>query len=156
MGLFTPIAIKLGGLSWLPRFLPQITAFDKFLQRISRGRLSLLRLAGLPSMLLTVVGRKSGLPRSTPMLCVPYRSGYLVAGSNFGGPTQPVWVLNLRAADQVTMTVDGRTQEAVPREVTGTERADAWQHMLRTWPNYAKYEAKTNRTIPVFLLEPAA
>jgi deazaflavin-dependent oxidoreductase (nitroreductase family) len=155
MRLSTPIAIWLGGLSWLPRLLPQITAMDKFLQRITKGQWSFLRLAGLPSMLLTVNGRKSGLPRSTPMLCVPYEGGHLVAGSNFGGPTQPVWVLNVRAADRVTVTVNGRTYDAVPRELTGEERRPAWEHMQKTWPNYAKYEARTNRVIPVFLMTPA-
>ncbi|MGO4255081.1 nitroreductase family deazaflavin-dependent oxidoreductase [Marmoricola sp. RAF53] len=156
MGLFTPLAIKIGGISWLPRFLPQITAIDMFLQRITGGRLSLLRLAGLPSMVLTVVGRKSGQPRSTPMLCVPYRQGFLVAGSNFGGPKAPAWVLNVRAADRVTVAVDRVTTEAVPHEVGGEERDEAWAHMLRTWPNYARYAERTDRVIPVFYLAPVA
>lgn len=156
MRLFTPIAVWLGSLSWLPRFLPQITATDKFLQRITKGRWSFLRLAGLPSLMLTVRGRKSGVLRSTPMLCVPYDGGHLVAGSNFGGPTQPVWVLNVRAADRVTVTVNGKTHEAVPRELTGEERVTAWAHMQKTWPNYARYEQRTDRTIPVFWLTPAA
>jgi deazaflavin-dependent oxidoreductase (nitroreductase family) len=151
MNALTPVAIRLGGLSWLPRFLRQITTIDKLLQRITKGQWSLLRIAGLPSMMLTVMGRRSGLARSTPVLCVPYRDGHLVAGSNFGGPRTPVWVLNVRAADRVTVTVDGRTYDAVPRELTGDERAAAWEHMLETWPNYAKYEARTQRVIPVFL-----
>jgi deazaflavin-dependent oxidoreductase (nitroreductase family) len=152
----TPVAIWLGGISWLPRLLPQITALDKLLQRLTHGRWSLLRLAGLPSMMLTVRGRKSGVLRSTPVLCVPYGDGHLVAGSNFGGPKAPVWVLNVRAADRVTVTVDGRTHDAVPRELTSDERAAAWQQMVRTWPNYAKYEQRTHRTIPVFWMTPAA
>lgn len=156
MNLLRPVAIWMGSLSWLPRFLPQITAMDKFLQRITRGQWSFLRLAGMPSMLLTVLGRKSGVARSTPMLCVPYKGGHLVAGSNFGGPTEPIWVLNVRAADRVTVTVNGKTHDAVPRELTGEERAEAWEHMLKTWPNYAKYEERTHRTIPVFWFTPAA
>lgn len=156
MSVLRPVAIWLGSLSWLPRFLPQITAMDKFLQRITKGQWSFLRLAGMPSMMLTVLGRKSGVARSTPMLCVPYRGGHLVAGSNFGGPTEPIWVLNVRAADRVTVTVNGKTHDAVPHELTGQERAAAWQHMLKTWPNYAKYEERTQRTIPVFLFTPAA
>ena len=156
MNLLRPVAIWMGSLSWLPRFLPQITAMDKLLQRITRGQWSFLRLAGMPSMLLTVLGRKSGVARSTPMLCVPYKGGHLVAGSNFGGPTEPIWVLNVRAADRVTVTVNGKTHDAVPRELTGEERAEAWEHMLKTWPNYAKYEERTHRTIPVFWFTPAA
>ena len=154
MRLLTPVAIWIGGISWVPRFLPQITAFDKFLQRISGGRLSLLRIAGLPSLLLTVVGRRSGVPRSTPLLCVPYRDGVLVAGSNFGGPKAPVWVGNVRAAGRVTMRFEGRTRDAVAHELTGDDRTAAWTHMLKTWPNYAKYAERTDREIPVFYLEP--
>lgn len=156
MRIFTPIAIWMGSLSWLPRFLPQITAMDKFLQRVTKGQWSFLRLAGMPSLMLTVLGRKSGIARSTPMLCVPYQGGHLVAGSNFGGPTEPVWVLNVRAADRVTVMVNGRTHEAVPHELTGDERAAAWEHMLKTWPNYAKYAERAERVIPVFLFSPVA
>jgi deazaflavin-dependent oxidoreductase (nitroreductase family) len=160
MGLFTPLAIRIGGIPWLPKFLPQITAFDKFLQRITRGYLSLLRLAGLPSMMLTVAGRKSGISRTTPVLCIPYRDGFLVAGSNFGGQKPPVWVLNVRAAQEraetVTISVDRQTQQARPREIGGAEREQVWAHMCRTWPNYAKYAERTDRIIPVFCFEPAA
>lgn len=152
----TPVAIWIGGISWVPRFLKQITAMDKFLQKVTRGRLSFVGIAGLPSMMLTVVGRKSGIPRSTPVLCVPYRSGHLIAGSNFGGPHEPVWVLNIRAAATVGVRINGVEQECTAREVQGSERDLAWNHMLKTWPNYAKYAERVDRTIPVFLVEPAA
>ena len=154
MGMLTPLAIKIGAISWLPRFLPQITWLDKLLQRITGGRWSILRIAGLPNLMLTVVGRKSGVPRSTPLLCVPYRDGVLVAGSNFGGPKVPLWVGNVRAAGRVTMRFEGRTHEAVPHELVGDDRAAAWEHMLKTWPNYAKYAERTGREIPVFHLQP--
>jgi deazaflavin-dependent oxidoreductase (nitroreductase family) len=156
MGLFTPLAIRLGALSWLPRFLPQLTWIDRTLTRLTGGRITLVRIAGLPSLILTVVGRKSGEPRSTPVLCVPHPKGYLVAGSNFGGPKPPVWILNVRAADTVTINVNGVEQTAVPREVTGEEREAMWSHMLKTWPNYAKYAERADRTIPVFLMEPVS
>jgi deazaflavin-dependent oxidoreductase (nitroreductase family) len=107
-------------------------------------------------MLLTVAGRKSGAPRSTPLLCVPSQDGFLVAGSNFGGEKLPVWVYNVRSADTVTVTVDGKDHTVVPRELLGTEREQAWAHMLKTWPNYAKYAERTERVIPVFLMEPQA
>ena len=154
--LFTPLAILIGGISWMPKLLPQITALDKWIQKVSKGSWSLLRVAGLPNLMLTVRGRKSGIPRSTPLLCVPYRAGQLIAGSNFGGAKAPVWVVNVRAADRVRMRVNGVTQAAAPRELTGAEREEAWAHMLKTWPNYAKYAERTDRTIPVFYLEPAA
>jgi deazaflavin-dependent oxidoreductase (nitroreductase family) len=156
MNLLTPVAIKIGAIPWMPRFLPQLTWIDRTLSRLTGGRVTLMRLAGLPSMVLTVVGRKSGIARSTPVLCVPYERGYLVAGSNFGGPKPPVWVLNVRSAETVTINLSGQSLTAVPRELTGDEKAKAWEHMLKTWPNYAKYQERTERAIPVFLLQPTA
>jgi F420H(2)-dependent quinone reductase len=127
MGLLTPLAIRIGALSWLPKLLPRVVWTDKLLQRLTRGRITILDLAGLPNLMLTVVGRGSGIPRSTPLLCVPYGESFLVAGSYFGGPRQPV-------------------------SVTGEARDVAWQHMLKTWPNFAKYEERTSREIKVFEL----
>jgi deazaflavin-dependent oxidoreductase (nitroreductase family) len=156
MNALTPLAVRIGSISWLPRLLPQITAVDSRLQEVTDGRWSLLRMAGLPNIMLTVRGRRSGAPRSTPLLCVPWRAGVLVAGSNFGGPKQPVWVVNVRAADTVTYARGGFERTAVPRELSGAERDEAWAHMVATWPNYAKYAERTDRLIPVFYLEPVA
>src|SRR3954469_12835258 len=100
MGLLTPLAIKIGSIPWMPKLLPQITATDKFIQRVSNGRVTILDIAGLPNLMLTVKGRKSGVPRTTPLLCVPSESGHLSAGSSFGGEKKPVWVVNVRAAEE--------------------------------------------------------
>jgi deazaflavin-dependent oxidoreductase (nitroreductase family) len=154
MGLLTPLAVRIGGLSWMPRLLPQVVAVDKTLQRVSRGRVSVLDVAGLPNLSLTVPGRKSGTPRTTPLLAVPHGDEWLVAGSYFGGPRMPVWVHNLRAADRAEITVKGNTTTVTRREVEGEERDRLWQVMLATWPNYAKYEQRTDRRIPVFVLTP--
>ena len=155
MGLIRQIAIWIGSLAWLPRFLPQIVAIDKGIQRITRGRLTLLDIAGLPNVTLTVPGRRSGIPRTTPLLAVPHGDGWLVAGSNFGGAKAPAWVVNLRASDDAVVGLRrGGTRPVEARELAGEERAEMWQVMLRTWPNYAKYEERTSRVIPVFLLSP--
>ena len=154
MGLFTPLAVKLGSLEFMPRYLPQITATDKAIQRVTGGRLSLLRMAGLPNLTLTVAGRKSGEPRSTPLLAVPRGDDWLIAGSNFGKPGQPVWVVNLEAADRAEITVNGVTTPVAPRRLEGEERAAAWQVLLDTWPNFALYERRTDRQIKVFELVP--
>ncbi|HEX5088008.1 MAG TPA: nitroreductase family deazaflavin-dependent oxidoreductase [Nocardioides sp.] len=155
MGLLTPVAVRMGAIPWLPRFLPQIVRLDKTLHRVSRGRLTLLDLAGLPNLYLTVPGRRSGIERTTPLLCVPDGDTILIAGSYFGGPRMPEWVGNLRAADGAVTIEYGRARIPVTAtELTGEERADAWRTMLATWPNYAKYEERTDRTIPVFRLQP--
>jgi deazaflavin-dependent oxidoreductase (nitroreductase family) len=154
MGLFTPLAIRIGAIPWLPRFLPQIMWFDKMLQRLTRGRLTLLDIAGLPNLMLTVIGRKSGQPRQTPLLCVPRGDEILIAGSNFGGPKQPVWVVNVQANPEVTVRFRGRTAPMLARRLEGDEREAAWEHMRQTWPNFALYEKKTDRKIKVFVLTP--
>jgi deazaflavin-dependent oxidoreductase (nitroreductase family) len=157
MGLLTPLAVKIGAIPWMPRLLPQIVWVDTRLQRLSRGRVTVLDIAGLPNLALTVPGRKSGVPRTTPLLCVPHEGGWLIAGSYFGGPDVPLWVGNLRAAapGTVTIRVDAREHAVTWREVEGEERARLWQVMLRTWPNFATYEKRTSRVIPVFLLRPS-
>jgi deazaflavin-dependent oxidoreductase (nitroreductase family) len=152
MGLLTPLAIRIGAIPWMPRLLPQIVWTDRRLQRITGGRVSVLDIAGLPNLVLTVVGRKSGLPRSTPLLCVPDHGTWLIAGSYFGGPDMPVWVGNLRAAGVAEIGYDGVQVPVVEAELSDDDRAAAWQVMLRTWPNFARYEERTDRLIPVFRL----
>jgi deazaflavin-dependent oxidoreductase (nitroreductase family) len=157
VNMLTPLAVRIGAIPWMPKLLPQITATDKFIQRVSKGRVTILDIAGLPNLMLTVSGRKSGVPRTTPLLCVPYESGNLIAGSNFGGVKLPVWVVNVRAAaekdERVGVVVRGVSQRATVREITGPERDRLWEHMIKTWPNYAKYAERTDRTIPVFFLD---
>lgn len=152
MGLLTPVAIRIGGLPWLPRLLPQIVWADKKLQALSRGRVSLLDLGGLPNLVLTVTGRKSGLPRSTPLLCVPHGGSLLIAGSNFGGPKEPVWVKNVEANPQVSVRFDGQTSQRHAAPLEGPAREAAWIAMLEVWPNFDKYEQRTDRRIKVFAL----
>ena len=154
MGLLTPLAVRIGSWSVTPNYLPQIVATDKLLQKVTQGRVTILDIAGLPNAMLTVRGRKSGQPRQTPLLTVPRQDGrsYLVAGSNFGGPKQPVWVVNLGANPDAELRVKGRTYAVHGRELTGPERATAWQEMLAVWPNYRVYEQRTDRTIRVFEL----
>ena len=77
----------------------------------------------------------------------------LIAGSYFGGPKMPLWVGNLRAANgEARVEFDKRRSPVVATELADPERAEAWQLMLETWPNYAKYEQRTDRLIPVFRL----
>lgn len=152
-GILTPLAVRIGAISWMPKLLPQITWIDKKLQRATTGRWSVLRVAGLPNLMLTVAGRKSGTPRTTPLLYVPYGDDQLIAGSYFGGPKTPVWVANVRAAEQVTVAIRGESHSAVPYEVPDAERGPLWSHMVETWPNFERYAERTDRTIPIFLLK---
>jgi len=153
MGLFTPLAIRIGAIPWMPKLLPQVVWLDKNLHRVSGGRVTVLDIAGLPNLNLTVKGKKSGVERTTPLLCVPDQGTWLIAGSYFGGPKTPLWVGNLRAAGGEAKVEFGKETFPVrATEVEGADRAVAWQTMVRTWPNYAKYEERTDRLIPVFRL----
>jgi len=153
MGLLTPLAVRIGAIPWMPKLLPQIVWFDTRLHRVTRGRVTVLDIAGLPNLNLTVKGKKSGVERTTPLLCVPDGDTILIAGSYFGGPKMPLWVGNLRAANGEARVDYGRKSFPVhATELEGADRAAAWRTMLETWPNYAKYEERTDRTIPVFRL----
>ena len=153
MGLLAPLAIRIGALSWMPKLLPQIVWFDKTLQRATRGRVTVLDIAGLPGLNLTVKGKKSGIERTTPLLCVPDGDTILIAGSYFGGPKMPLWVGNLRAAGGEAKVDSGKqTFPVQATELDEADRAEAWATMLESWPNYAKYEERTDRLIPVFRL----
>jgi deazaflavin-dependent oxidoreductase (nitroreductase family) len=152
MGLLTPLAIRIGAIPWMPKLLPQVVWTDRNLQKVTGGRVTILDIAGLPNLMLTVVGRKSGIPRTTPLLCVPDGDTWLIAGSYFGGPNMPVWVGNIRAAGEAEITWDRQQVPVTSTELHDADRAAAWQVMLRTWPNFAKYEERTDRLIPVFRL----
>ncbi|GAB3242039.1 nitroreductase family deazaflavin-dependent oxidoreductase [Nocardioides dilutus] len=153
MGLFTPIARRVGAIPWLPKYLTQIVWTDKQLQKLTRGKLTLLDVAGLPNVNLTVRGRKSGIERTTPLLCVPDRDTWLLAGSNFGGPKEPLWVMNLRAAGgEAVIQYQRERIPVIATELEGADREVAWQTMLDVWPNYRLYEARMTRQIPVFRL----
>ena len=153
MGLFTPLAIRIGALEFMPKLLPQVVWVDTRLHKVSGGRVTVLDIAGLPNLNLTVKGKKTGIERTTPLLCVPDGDTILIAGSYFGGPKMPLWVGNLRAADgEAKVEFDKSTFPVSARELADPERAEAWAHMLKTWPNYAKYEQRTDRLIPVFRL----
>ena len=82
------------------------------------------------------------------------RGKVLIAGSNWGQPREPLWVGNLEAAMAGELRFKGRTRRFTARRLTGEERAVAWKVMNATWPNYAKYEQRTHRTIKVFELTP--
>jgi len=152
--LIRPMAILIGRQTWLPKLNRYIVALDRVLQRLTRGHLGMVRMAGLPGLTLTVAGARSGLPRSVPLLCIPYGAGWLIAGTNWGAPKPPAWVANISRASEASVNFEGRVAHVVPRELNGDELATAWAHMLQTWPNYDVYATRVDRPIRVFFLEP--
>ena len=108
---------------------------------------------GLPVVIVTNRGAKTGAVRKTPLMRVEYDGSYAAVGSVGGGPKNPVWVYNLRANPQVVLRDGAETWEMTAREVTGEERAQWWERSVAAYPPYAEYQTKTDRIIPVFVLE---
>jgi deazaflavin-dependent oxidoreductase (nitroreductase family) len=115
-----------------------------------------LRDTGLPVIIVTHRGNKTGAIRKTPLMRVKDGSSYILVGSVGGAPKNPVWVNNLRANPSVEIRDLTVVQPMRVREVTDpTERARVWKLAVAAFPPYEEYQAKTSRQIPVFVAEPA-
>lgn len=123
------------------------------LYRASRGRIG-GRFRGIPLLLLTTTGRKSGKPRTWPLLYFRNRGRYVLIGSNWGQDHHPAWLLNLRANPAATIQIRGKTLNVTAHEATGDERERLWQGAVRAYAGYARYQQRTNRKIAVVVLEP--
>lgn len=109
---------------------------------------------GKPVIILTTVGNKSGKIRKTPLMRVEHDGSYAVVASLGGAPKHPVWYYNVKADPEVQLQ-DGATKKAyVAHEAAGEERELWWDRAVRAWPDYANYQKKTDRVIPLFVLTP--
>ncbi|MFJ2058080.1 nitroreductase family deazaflavin-dependent oxidoreductase [Streptomyces sp. NPDC087908] len=132
-----------------PRVVP---AMDKAVHRLTRGKV-LLSARMLPGVVLTARGARSGLPRVTPLACLPEADGgWLLVGSNFGRPGHPAWTANLLARPDVEVNWKGEDIPVRARLLAGEERAEAWRAALEFWPPYATYQARIEREIRLFRL----
>jgi deazaflavin-dependent oxidoreductase (nitroreductase family) len=111
-----------------------------------------LRDTGLPIIIVTMRGNKSGKVRKIALMRVEHDGEYALVGSVGGAPKDPVWVNNLRAHPDEVMIQDGPEPFAVQiREIDGDEREVWWERCVAAYPPYAEYKARTDRTIPVFI-----
>ena len=111
---------------------------------------------GLPVIILTTRGAKSGKLRKTPLMRVSDEAGRYAAVASLGGaPKHPVWYFNVKADPHVVLQDGPLAKDYVAREVTGDEKAQWWDRAVAAYPEYAEYQEKTDREIPVFVLEPA-
>lgn len=128
-----------------------------WIYRASRGRL-LGRLAGMDVLVLETRGRRSGAERET---CLTYFApsdapdSFVVIGSFLGEPRHPAWVHNLRTQPAARVLVRGRQIEVRAHEARGEERARLWRELVAIQPDYRAYESRTDREIPVVVLEPS-
>ncbi len=111
-------------------------------------------LRGRPIILLTSVGARTGKLRKTALMRVEHEGVYAVVASLGGAPRHPVWYYNLKRNPHVELQDQARKGDYLAREVTGAEKAVWWARAVEAWPDYATYQAKTARQIPVFVLEP--
>jgi F420H(2)-dependent quinone reductase len=111
-------------------------------------------LRGMPVIILTSKGAKTGKLRKTPLMRVEHDGRYAVVASMGGAPTHPEWYANLVANPQVELQDGPVKQDMTARELTGEERAIWWERAVAAFPDYADYQTKTDRQIPVFVLEP--
>jgi deazaflavin-dependent oxidoreductase (nitroreductase family) len=141
--------------AWL--FSHLLRHFDNAVGRLSKGRTSTPRLlAGIPVLDVTTTGRKSGLPRTSHLIAVPYEGTLALLGTNFGQPSTPAWVLNLEANPRATVIHAGRSREVVARLATEQEQAGVLAASSRVYGGYLKYQQRiTGRRLRVFLLDPA-
>lgn len=109
---------------------------------------------GLPVIVLTTRGAKSGKIRKTPLMRVEHDGRYAVVASQGGAPKHPVWYHNLKSDPHVELQDGPARQELTAREVTGDEKAVWWERSVAAYPPYEDYQKQTDREIPVFVLEP--
>lgn len=112
-------------------------------------------LNGVPIIVLTTVGARTGKLRKTPLMRVEHDGEYAVIASMGGAPKHPVWYHNLVANPHVELQDEAVKKDYVAREVSGAERDVWWERACAVWPPYADYQRKTERQIPVFVLTPA-
>ena len=148
------------GAPWVVGVIKVMSWVNTRAYRVSGGRLggswrvgSALR-APVPVCLLTTTGRKSGEPRTVPLLHFPDGDRVLLVASQGGLPKHPQWYLNVLADPAVTVQVGRRRRSMTAREATPAERAELWPKLVERYADFADYQANTSRVIPVIICEP--
>jgi deazaflavin-dependent oxidoreductase (nitroreductase family) len=108
---------------------------------------------GTPTLLLTTIGRKSGEPRRIALIYGEDNGNYVVVGSKGGAPKHPLWYENLKAHPEVRVQVGAEKFTGRARDATPEERPRLWKTMTALWPNYDEYQQKTEREIPLVVIE---
>ena len=111
---------------------------------------------GMPVVILTTIGAKTGAVRKVPLMRVEHDGKYAAVASLGGAPKNPVWYYNLKAHPDLELRDGEQTFAMTAREITGAEYDQWWERSVAAYPDYADYKLKTDRVIPVFVLEPTA
>ncbi|HEX9532459.1 MAG TPA: nitroreductase family deazaflavin-dependent oxidoreductase [bacterium] len=137
----------------LARVMGLFWRFHRSVYRRSGGRFG-GRVLGMPVLLLTTTGRRSGQPHTTALTYLTEGAHFAVVASNGGAPQHPAWFLNLRAFPQAQIQVGSMAHRVRARQATGDERERLWNRMVQLYAGYRGYQARTTRQIPVVVLEP--
>ncbi|MEU2200908.1 nitroreductase family deazaflavin-dependent oxidoreductase [Isoptericola sp. NPDC019482] len=132
---------------------PSTRAANQVEQYESSGGTQGTTMRGMPVVILTTVGAKTGAIRKAPLMRVEHEGAYAAVASLGGAPKNPVWYYNVLAHPTVELQDGPEKHEYVAREVTGDEKALWWERCVAAYPDYADYQTKTDREIPVFVLE---
>jgi deazaflavin-dependent oxidoreductase (nitroreductase family) len=143
-----------GSRPWLKAVGLASAPMDRYLGRVSHGRITSTGMSGLPSLMLTSVGRQSGLPRCQPLLYTPDGDGYVVVGTNFGRPDHPGWSANLLTNPSAFIEVRGQRIPVRAELAQDQERDRLWQLVTPAWPAYQTQAAASGRTVRIFRLAP--
>jgi len=131
-----------------------MSRLNTWVYRLSGGRLAGRFPGGAPVLLLTTIGRKSGQPKTAPLLYLQDGDDYVVVASKGGMSQHPLWFKNLEANPRVEVEVGSRKIEATARRATREEKAALWPKLVGMYSSYADYQARTTRDIPVVILTP--
>jgi deazaflavin-dependent oxidoreductase (nitroreductase family) len=157
MAALSSFARRVGGTQWFARLGRAYVPVDRLLGRLTKGRFVALRLPGVPSLLLTTTGRRTGQRRTQPLLYAPDGDNFIVIGSNWGQQHHPAWSGNLLADPAATVTLAGAEIPVRARLVADAERERLRESLLSVWPAYAAYERRApDRALRIFRLERVA
>jgi deazaflavin-dependent oxidoreductase (nitroreductase family) len=147
----TFVSTKLG----VAIFRPTAHHIDKLVSKATGGKRTFAELiSGIPTVILTTTGAKSGQPRTIAVFGIPHGDGLALIASNFGGAKHPAWYHNLKVHPDATVSVGGDTWQAVARVATVAEREEIWAKGLELYPGWHKYETRSgDRQIEAFVLD---
>ena len=146
---FTPREEKIG-----TALIGVMSRLNTWIYRVSGGRLLSRFPGGAPVLLLTTTGRKSGKPKTAPLLYLQEGDSYVVVASKGGMAENPLWFKNLEANPRVEIEVGNRKLAATARRATDAEKATLWPRLVAMYSSYADYQARTTRSIPVVIVTP--
>jgi deazaflavin-dependent oxidoreductase (nitroreductase family) len=151
-GRYNAIVKRLGHRPLTAAIGRRLVPLDRWIEYTTHGWLTVLGHNALPQLLLTTVGRRTGRPRTTPVLYARIGPDWAITASNWGLPHHPAWSTNLIAHPEASIEIGGECTDVHAMLTGGTERERLWSELVRVWPAYESYAARSGRILRVFRL----